>query len=66
MTARLISTWLCEDTLTDVEGNLLVPIDWRGVLVPGTLPIPRLVRAGSSIAAFTGPPPSAIVSISLQ
>jgi WD40-like Beta Propeller Repeat len=42
---------------TDADGNLVVPIDWRGVLVPGTLPIPRLVRAGSSIAAFSGQPP---------
>lgn len=42
---------------TDADGNLLVPIDWRGVLVPGLLPIPRLVRANSSAPAFVGAPP---------
>ncbi len=45
---------------TDAAGNVLVPIDWRGVLVePRTLPIPRLVKATTSIAAFTGTPPEA-------
>jgi hypothetical protein len=42
---------------TDAEGNLVVPIDWAGVLVPGTLPIPRLVRASTSVPAFLGAPP---------
>ncbi|MEM7418072.1 MAG: hypothetical protein AAF389_21465, partial [Gemmatimonadota bacterium] len=43
---------------TDAEGNAVVPVDWRGVLVqPRTLPIPRLVSVQSSIAAFTGTPP---------
>jgi hypothetical protein len=42
---------------TDAAGNLVIPIDWRGILVPGTLPIPRLVRASSSVAAFSGAPP---------
>ncbi len=45
---------------TDAEGNLVIPVDWRGVLVqPRTLPIPRLVQIQSSIAAFTGAPPEA-------
>ncbi len=43
---------------TDSSGNLVVPIDWTGVLVPGTLPIPRLVRAQTSIAAFSSATPS--------
>jgi hypothetical protein len=42
---------------TDAAGNAVVPINWAGVLIPGTLPIPRLVRASTSVAAFTGPPP---------
>lgn len=42
---------------TDAAGNVVVPMDWAGVLVPGTLPIPRLVRASTSVAAFTGAPP---------
>jgi Tol biopolymer transport system component len=29
----------------DAEGNLLVPIDWQGILVPATTPIPRLIGA---------------------
>ena len=45
---------------TDADGNVVVPIDWRGILVqPRTLPIPRLVQLTSSIAAFTGAPPEA-------
>ncbi len=43
---------------TDAEGNVVVPVDWRGVLVqPRTLPIPRLVSVSTSVAAFTGTPP---------
>lgn len=42
---------------TDAEGNLVIPMDWAGILVPGTLPIPRLVRASTSIPAFSGAPP---------
>jgi cysteine-rich repeat protein len=39
---------------TDQEGNLLIPMDWLGVLVdqdPNDLPIPRLLRGNSSIQA---------------
>ena len=28
----------------DTTGNLLIPINWQGVLVPGTVPIPRILR----------------------
>jgi len=42
---------------TDVAGNALVPIDWRGVLVRsrGT-PYPRLVSGGTGIPAFLSGP----------
>jgi hypothetical protein len=42
----------------DAAGNLLVPVDWRGILVPSAVPVPRLLRASSSIDALsisTGP-----------
>lgn len=42
----------------DTAGNLLVPIDWRGILVPSAIPVPRLLRASSSVSALslsTGP-----------
>jgi hypothetical protein len=42
---------------TDLAGNAVVPINWTGVLIPGTLPIPRLVRGSSSLTAFAGVPP---------
>ena len=29
----------------DTQGNLLLPIAWQGVLVPGGVPVPRLLRA---------------------
>ncbi len=29
----------------DGAGNLLVPIDWSRILVPGSVPVPRLLRA---------------------
>ena len=32
MTTRLVSTWLCEDTLTDAEGNLTIYRVFRRVL----------------------------------
>lgn len=39
---------------TDLVGNVLMPVDWRGILVGETVPIARLLRAGSSIEAFPG------------
>jgi cysteine-rich repeat protein len=42
---------------TDAAGNLVIPINWAGVKVPGTLPVPRIVQATSDVPAFTGPPP---------
>lgn len=38
----------------DRDGNLLLPMDWRGVLVDPTFPIARLLRGQSTIAAFAG------------
>jgi hypothetical protein len=43
----------------DAAGNLLAPIDWQGVLVPGqTVPVPRLLHASSAqqaLSVSTGP-----------
>jgi cysteine-rich repeat protein len=40
---------------TDHAGNLLVPVDWRGVLVrEAGVPIPRLLRGSSAVDAFDG------------
>ena len=42
----------------DTKGNLLIPVDWQGVLVPSAIPVPRTLRGGSSVDAFsfsTGP-----------
>lgn len=39
---------------TDRAGNLLVPVDWRGVLIGQTLPVARLVRASTALPAFPG------------
>ena len=39
---------------TDADGNVLVPVDWRGVLLGDAVPVARLVRASSSIEAFAG------------
>lgn len=39
----------------DAEGNLLLPVDWSGVLVRlDGVPFPRLLRGGTSVEAFTG------------
>jgi hypothetical protein len=39
----------------DTAGNLLVPMDWRGVLVNrDAVPVPRLLRASLPIEAFRG------------
>lgn len=41
----------------DVDGNALVPVDWRGVLVATErVPVPRLVRAITDLPAFSGFP----------
>ena len=35
---------------TDAAGNLLVPVDWRGILVrAGSVPVPRLLRGTGSV-----------------
>lgn len=39
---------------TDVQGNLLLPMDWRGILVDSGVPIPRLLRGTSTVEAFPG------------
>jgi cysteine-rich repeat protein len=40
---------------TDVLGNVLVPMDYRGVLVRlEDVPVPRLVRGSTTIPAFSG------------
>lgn len=39
----------------DRAGNLLLPMDWRGVLVRGdTVPVPRVLRGVTSLEAFPG------------
>lgn len=38
----------------DAAGNVLVPMDWRGVIDPNNLPVARLVRARLAIGAFPG------------
>src|SRR5262249_3119381 len=30
---------------TDSAGNVLMPVNWQGVLVPSSIPVPRLLRA---------------------
>ncbi len=37
---------------TDSAGNLLVPIDWHGVLLGEAVPIARLLRGATSVQAF--------------
>jgi len=39
---------------TDSAGNFLIPMDWRGILIPQGVPIARLLRASSNIEAFPG------------
>lgn len=36
----------------DVEGNALLPMDWRGILVGEGIPIARLLRGSTSFEAF--------------
>src|SRR5439155_1539139 len=39
----------------DTAGNLLLPMDWRGVLVnPNAVPVPRLLRGSTPLEAFAG------------
>lgn len=38
----------------DTAGNVLLPVDWRGVLVDQGVPIARLLRGGTTFAAFPG------------
>jgi len=40
--------------VTDAEGNILVPMNWQGVLVDGALPFARLLRGGIFLRAFAG------------
>ncbi len=37
---------------TDSSGNLLLPVDWRGVLLGETVPVARLLRGATSLPAF--------------
>ncbi len=39
---------------TDRDGNVLLPVDWRGVLIGDAVPVARLVRASARIEAFAG------------
>jgi len=54
---------------TDVEGNVLAPIDWSGVLVRiedgegGIIPVPRLVSGETDVAAFSNESPSQPIEI---
>jgi Tol biopolymer transport system component len=36
----------------DAAGNILLPMDWSGILLGQQVPVARLLRGGSSIAAF--------------
>ncbi|HYD49058.1 MAG TPA: hypothetical protein VEB21_11950, partial [Terriglobales bacterium] len=36
----------------DADGNLLFPVDWRGILLGEKVPIARLLRGSTSIEAF--------------
>ncbi len=51
MTARLVSTWLCEDTLTDVEGNLTIYRVFRRVLAGQ---FPAMMRRLDVVTAWLG------------
>lgn len=39
---------------TDTAGNVLIPVDWRGILVGQGVPVARLLRGSSSVEAFPG------------
>ena len=36
----------------DAAGNVLIPMDWRGILVGQSVPVARLLRGMSAVAAF--------------
>ena len=38
----------------DTAGNILLPVDWRGILVDQGIPIARLLRGSTTFAAFPG------------
>ncbi len=38
---------------TDRDGNILLPMDWRGVLLGNAVPVARLLRGSSALAAFS-------------
>jgi cysteine-rich repeat protein len=54
---------------TDVEGNILAPVDWSGVLVRlddgegGVIPVPRLVTGESDVLAFADEVPGQPIEI---
>ncbi len=39
---------------TDIDGNLLLPMDWRGILVGQGVPVARLLRGSAPVEAFPG------------
>jgi hypothetical protein len=39
---------------TDVEGNVLIPMDWQGILTGRAVPVARLLRGRSPVEAFAG------------
>ncbi len=38
----------------DAAGNLLLPMDWRGILVGDAVPVARLLRGSTAVEAFEG------------
>ncbi|HVM95854.1 MAG TPA: hypothetical protein VMT89_05665 [Candidatus Acidoferrales bacterium] len=38
----------------DADGNILLPMDWRGILLGEGVPIARLLRGSTSVEAFVG------------
>lgn len=42
---------------TDADGNLLLPMDWRGILVGQGVPVARLLRGSAPVRAFPAPDP---------
>ena len=51
MTTRLVSTWLCEDTLSDAEGNLTIYRVFRRVLAGQ---FPAMMRRLYVVTAWLG------------
>ena len=39
---------------TDADGNVLLPVDWRGVLIDKGVSVARLLRASTALPAFPG------------